>query len=83
MPGGGETRDTKTKGKRSSTTPSRTYIVLKITGIGDVVRSKTELIDVSDALIQREFYPLYIMLKEQPLPRRSGAPDRSPRSEFP
>jgi hypothetical protein len=35
--------------------------VLKITGIGDVVRSKTELIDVSDAQMQREIYPLYII----------------------
>ena len=58
-------------------------IVLKITGIGDVMRSNNELINMSNAQIQREIYPLYIMLKEQPLPRRSGAPDRSPRSEFP
>ena len=35
--------------------------MLKITGIGDVVRSKTELIDVSDAQMQREIYPLYII----------------------
>jgi hypothetical protein len=36
-------------------------IVLKITRIGDVMRSKTELIDMSDAQIQREIYPLYII----------------------
>jgi hypothetical protein len=35
--------------------------VLKITGIGDVVRSNTELIDVSNAQMQRETYPLYII----------------------
>jgi hypothetical protein len=35
--------------------------VLKITGIGDVVRSNTELIDMSDAQMQREIYPLYIV----------------------
>jgi hypothetical protein len=34
---------------------------LKITGIGDVVRSNTELIDVSDAVMQREIYPIYII----------------------
>jgi hypothetical protein len=53
--------------------------MLKITRIGDVMRSNTELIDMSDALIQREIYPLYIMLKEQPLPWRNGASDRSRR----
>jgi hypothetical protein len=35
--------------------------VLKITGIGDVVRSNTELIDMSDTPMQREIYPLYII----------------------
>ena len=35
--------------------------MLKITGIGDVVRSNSELIDVSDAQMQREIYPLYII----------------------
>jgi hypothetical protein len=35
--------------------------VLKITGIGDVVRSNTKLIDMSDAPMQREIYPLYII----------------------
>ena len=33
-------------------------VVLNIMGIGDVVHSNTELIDISDALIQREIYPL-------------------------
>jgi hypothetical protein len=42
------------------------------------MRSNTELIDMSDALIQREIYPLYIMLKEQPLPWRNGAADGVP-----
>jgi hypothetical protein len=37
------------------------YGLLKITGIGDVVRSNTELIDVSDTQMQREIYPLYII----------------------
>ena len=35
--------------------------LLKITEIGDVVRSNTELIDMSDAQKQREVYPLYII----------------------
>jgi hypothetical protein len=35
--------------------------VLKITRIGDVMRSNTELIDMSDAQMQREIYPLYIV----------------------
>jgi hypothetical protein len=34
---------------------------LKITGIGDVMRSNTELIDMSDDQMQREIYPLYII----------------------
>jgi hypothetical protein len=36
-------------------------LVLKITGIGNVMRSNTELIDMSDAQMQREIYPLYII----------------------
>ena len=35
--------------------------LLKITGIGDVVHSNTELIDISDAQMQREIFPLYII----------------------
>ena len=34
---------------------------MKITEIDDVVHSKTELIDMSDAQMQREIYPLYII----------------------
>jgi hypothetical protein len=34
---------------------------LNIIGVGDVVRSNTELIDMSDAQMQRDIYPLYII----------------------
>jgi hypothetical protein len=37
------------------------------------MRSNNELIDMRDALIQREIYPLYIMFKEKPYSRYGSA----------